>query len=602
MTRPVLAFPSRRNIARLTAAAVASTATLAVAGTGSPAVSAPDGDCPAAYPSSALVRDQAVEGLTVSAGTTPDGFTGKVLGVLEDGIAPGLDMIMMRLTSPEIDRVGIWSGMSGSPVYAEDGRLIGAVAYGLSFGPSAVAGVTPAADMQELLAERPTGSLPDTATEVAIPRRVVDRLVEARVASRTELDEGFSQLALPFGMAGLPHRRLELVADKLDLDLEGMRMAQPGTTAVAPDDSVVAGGNIAAAISYGDITAAGVGTITAVCGEEVLGFGHPMLWTGPSALSMHAADALYVQEDPTFSGFKVANIDPTPIGTITQDRMAGIMGALGAAPATSDVTSTVSVGNRSRDGRTQVALADWMPDIAFAHILTNQDRVFDGIGSGTADVGWTINGTREDGSPFSFSYEDVHANEYDITFDSAWDVIEALYTLEYNGIEDITITSVDFDSELSRDYDHYVFKKAQIARDGRWRTLEGKRLFLEPGKRHKVRVTLESADHGILRTIKTLRVPRSVEGGRGVLTIMGGNGYYGDEFYYEEDYFSGGAPETKTFDDVLANLADTPHNDEVLIDLSFYNRRGRVMDERHRSYRTGMVVDGGTRFRVIAIG
>jgi hypothetical protein len=36
--------------------------------------------------------------------------------------------------------------MSGSPVYAADGRLIGAVAYGLA-GASTIAGITPAADM-----------------------------------------------------------------------------------------------------------------------------------------------------------------------------------------------------------------------------------------------------------------------------------------------------------------------------------------------------------------------------------------------------------------------------------------------------------------------
>src|SRR4051794_16272220 len=118
-----------------------------------PAQSAVSVECPEVYPVGSLHRDQAVTGLTVSHGTKPDGFTGKVIGVLNDGIMPGLDMIMVRLTSPEIDRVGIWAGMSGSPVYANDGRLIGAVSYGLALGSSPVAGVTPYDHMDDHMAD-----------------------------------------------------------------------------------------------------------------------------------------------------------------------------------------------------------------------------------------------------------------------------------------------------------------------------------------------------------------------------------------------------------------------------------------------------------------
>ena len=107
------------------AVAVAAVAGLALAGTAAaaPASSAAEvaGDCATAYPVEELTSGQDVTGLTVTQGTAPEGFEGEVLGVLQDGIAPGLDMVMVRLSSAEIDRVGgIWQGMSGSPVYAED--------------------------------------------------------------------------------------------------------------------------------------------------------------------------------------------------------------------------------------------------------------------------------------------------------------------------------------------------------------------------------------------------------------------------------------------------------------------------------------------------
>jgi hypothetical protein len=39
----------------------------------------------------------------VAKGNTPETFTGDVLGVIDDGIAPDLDIVMVRLSSPEID-------------------------------------------------------------------------------------------------------------------------------------------------------------------------------------------------------------------------------------------------------------------------------------------------------------------------------------------------------------------------------------------------------------------------------------------------------------------------------------------------------------------
>ena len=56
-----------------------------------------------------------------------------MLGRITDGIAPGVDMILADVSSPALTRAGgVWAGMSGSPVYTADGRLIGSVSYGLA--------------------------------------------------------------------------------------------------------------------------------------------------------------------------------------------------------------------------------------------------------------------------------------------------------------------------------------------------------------------------------------------------------------------------------------------------------------------------------------
>ena len=58
-------------------------------------------------------------------------FQVEILGILEN-VRPGRNLILSRLKGPRVEKTGVFSGMSGSPVYI-DGKLIGAVAFFLSF-------------------------------------------------------------------------------------------------------------------------------------------------------------------------------------------------------------------------------------------------------------------------------------------------------------------------------------------------------------------------------------------------------------------------------------------------------------------------------------
>ena len=170
-------------------ASAAVTAGLCLAGTA--AITTPSqaatGSCDTAFPVADLTSGQVVHGLTVSSGTTPSAFDGSVIGVLHDGIEPGVDMVMMELSSPEISNVGgIWEGMSGSPVYAADGSLIGAVAYTLSYGSTPIAGITPWEDMQAY------------AGTPAPPVRVkVSAAVARKIAAATDVTKAQASSGLP---------------------------------------------------------------------------------------------------------------------------------------------------------------------------------------------------------------------------------------------------------------------------------------------------------------------------------------------------------------------------------------------------------------------
>src|SRR5438477_12977838 len=87
-------------------------------------------------------------GLTVFEGTKLEKFDVEIIGVLNN-IAPGQDMILARVDSPEVQRAGVIAGMSGSPIYI-DGKVIGALAYSWQFAKEPIAGVTPIDEMLKI--------------------------------------------------------------------------------------------------------------------------------------------------------------------------------------------------------------------------------------------------------------------------------------------------------------------------------------------------------------------------------------------------------------------------------------------------------------------
>ena len=247
-----------RGRGRLTAVLATSLGVMATAGavTTGPAQSVePAGDCAVAHPVDDLVRGQQVEGLTVTEGTVPTPFTGEVIGALENGIAPGLDMIMMELDSTEIQRAGgIWQGMSGSPVYdTTSGDLIGAVAYGLSWGPTPIAGITPFEKMDDYL--QPSVGLART---VEVGSADASRIATESEVTQGQAGQGFTRLAIPKTFSGVSALRLERTATQapphgkarpyVATRFATMSGAEDG---VAAASDLVAGGNLGASFAYG---------------------------------------------------------------------------------------------------------------------------------------------------------------------------------------------------------------------------------------------------------------------------------------------------------------------------------------------------------------
>ncbi|GAB3262626.1 SpoIVB peptidase S55 domain-containing protein [Nocardioides dilutus] len=540
----------RRALAVLTAAGlVASTATATL---GSSAQAAPTNDCAVPVDVSTLNQGDLVDGLTVSQGVTPDPFTGEVIGVLNDGIAPGLDMVIVDLDSPAIQAAGgIWQGMSGSPVYDTNGDLIGAVAYGLAWGPSPIAGVTPFEDMDDYMAAaKPRG---DVDSDMA------QAIAEASDVTAAQAEQGFEPLGVPTGVSGVGAARLaKLTHAKRAYFPKSAYAAGRVTPGVATEDDVEAGGNLAASYSYGDITMGGVGTATSVCNSKVVGFGHPMDFLGETSMSLHPADALYVQPDSLGAPFKVANF-ADPVGTISEDHLTGITGVFGPQPAFTTISSDVSYAGTNRLGSSNVTVPAAWASVTFYQQLANHDRVVDAIRKGSESQSWVIKGS-QGGTPFTFSHSDRFTSSYDISFDASYELADIVYLL--SSVEGIDLDSVAVDGDVTNSAATYSVGGNEQFRKGEWHKVNNRNpATVRAGQRLRLRVVLRGSDGSTAKVPYSFKIPKRAAGNKGQVFLTGGNDYFSEDFFYGE--FGG----SKSLADIKGYIDGLVRNDEIAAQL-----------------------------------
>ncbi len=470
------------------------------------------GDCAMAYPISEVTVGQDVTGKTVTQGVTPTDFTGDVLGVLKDGVLPGIDLVMARLDSPTIQQVGgIWQGMSGSPVYAADGRLIGAVAYGFSFGPSPVAGITPFSQMQTSL----NRTLPK---KVKVGERAAERIARRTGVSSSQALQGFVQLPTPLAVAGVPARFLDRKR-KRAWQPKGATVAGASPAAIVPTEAdVVAGGNLGVTVSTGDITQGAFGTVTSVCNGLVRGFGHPFNLLGKTSYGMTGAETIYVQEDPAGPPFTVANFGPT-LGTINQDRNTGVSGPLGVLPHGARVTSVLAHGPDLRTSDSVVTIQDALAQTTNFALVVNHLRVLDAFPPGAEAQSWTITG-REGSKPFVLRAGNRYADTLDITGISQWDLPDLVWALGL--IPNVTIDSVTAISTVTDDPSSYRLARVEQRRNGQWvKVSRLSPVIAKAGKVLRLRLVLANPE-GRANVPVAYKIPARAAGLRGRLSFSPG--------------------------------------------------------------------------------
>jgi hypothetical protein len=96
---------------------------------------------------------------TVFTGSETQEFNVEILGILPGFPGPRQSAIIARLSGSNVDKTGVFAGMSGSPVYI-DGKIVGAIAFSFPFSKEPIAGITPIKQMIDLFNRGPENVKP----------------------------------------------------------------------------------------------------------------------------------------------------------------------------------------------------------------------------------------------------------------------------------------------------------------------------------------------------------------------------------------------------------------------------------------------------------
>jgi hypothetical protein len=279
--------------------------------------------------------------LTVVQGTTISSFDVDVLDVVADTDGSG-PSILVHVSGPAVAGTGVAEGMSGSPVYCPDahGQVgnAGAIAATIGQYGEDVALVTPIQQMLGLPLKPPSGV------------RIAPKLLRAA-----------HPLAAPLTVAGLAPSLAHLVRNEARRHGRALIVAPAGPLGTFAPQPLVPGASVSTIVSTGAVTTGAIGTVTYRDGPTVYAFGHPLDGAGRRALMLGDGYVFTVIGNPLdtqdASSYKLAAPGHV-LGTLSDDALNGIVGSVGAPPATIPVTVAVRDRDRHRTLVQRTRIAD----------------------------------------------------------------------------------------------------------------------------------------------------------------------------------------------------------------------------------------------------
>ena len=526
-------------------------------------------------------------------------FPVEILGPM-DGGKGAQRMIMARTSGELIEQVGgVLQGMSGSPIYVGD-RLVGALSAGVKDLSPYTFFITPIEDMT------PLWSMPDVKNQTNIvtvdlvkeieerkkaeeKRRLRAREKEFEKMSREERESEWRDM-----MAVLRGEQSEQAAEDTSAEAAsetpaaeekayvfaqgfntaGLRYLQDnlpmkGTTLLPLGgfggntnlhtryDAALTGGQaMGVAIVYGDFSVGATGTVTAVDGKNVLGFGHSFMHKGNVNYFMTDADVIGTIAGQS-NGMKIANIGSV-IGRINQDRETGVAGTLGTFPTSVPMQIHVkdnALGTEETFGAQIAYDEDFLPILSGSIAYAAMSRVSDSLGSSTARVRFAIRTNAYEGG--LFERRNMYYSAADVGQVAVTELLQAMNLIVTNAEKESDVIDVDVDVELDAGRETALLVSATPDK-----------MTVKPGET----VTFKTTIRPYRKAEETLsipyQVPKAQPAGTLHLDIRGGGfvpvnplmllAQAGLEIPDDEERF-------KSTEDRLRELAEQGQNNEIII-------------------------------------
>lgn len=467
---------------------------------------------------------------TVIEGDTIEEFNIEVLGVIGND-AMGHN-ILIKASGDVIDRSGgIAQGMSGSPVYI-NGRLAGAVAFGKAFTDPKYCFLTPIGRMLDLLNEpapRPSEFLPKNTPLMA------GGFTESGVRYLSEKLEPFGLKATGVGGSG---------------SFSSTQPLQPGSA-------------VGVSLMRGDIQLGALGTVTWVGDDgEILAFGHPFMQRGDSCYFMNKAWILASLPNLE-SAYKVGNIGET-IGTITQDRSAGIAGKIGQGPPVVPVYVSVTDGARGINNSSRVEVIDdevLLPAMLDAVAYNTVAKTMDREGGGTARFSFRIDGRGDISGPINVQRENMYYAAAGIGKLINQELVEAGTILTQNKFEKVDIYGVNINIVLD--------DKAEVAE-----IISAAVREKEAAPGDTVHIDVQLQPYRTPKVTKTVlfKIPKEQREGKLPLTVRGGSSLAWIQNLLRKQREEGVPAQQKdnrkTLNDFIKSINEADQNNDLIVDIA----------------------------------
>lgn len=473
---------------------------------------------------------------TVVHGTQVETFDVDVLGVMKQKGATGGDLILVKVSGDLIDKTeGIAQGMSGSPVYI-NGKLLGAIAYGFPQSGGRIGMVTPISDMLDLW-------LTDNKKSAYIPKPSSDLI----------------PIDTPLMASGYSAGGMEYLSDKMQ-DFHMIPFS-----AVSVDQDTVArpleaGGAVAASLVTGDLKLGAIGTVTYVDGNQMLAFGHPFMSRGNTGYFMHNSYIFTVIPSKNIP-FKLGSVG-AEIGTVNQDRGAGIGGISGTSPDFVALHAFVKDKDTGVEKDLNVRMIQnesLLPTLSATSVYNAISTAMDRRGQGTVKFTYTLHPKDMKQKPFTRT--NMYWSSTDIAERSVDEIYQIVKLLEQNRFESYALRNISMDMEVTQERNTAKILDASASP-----------IVVSPGDTIYVRARLQPWRGEVFYKDLSFDVPEDQPLGNMVLEVRGGGVVPLPYLLQQQKYnlteeILSRLRSYKNFDDLHGKLMKEDQNNQVVVEI-----------------------------------